>query len=167
MAIEVETGAGSATGESYASVSDVDTFQSNRGVTLWATLSTAEKEQALRRATQYMEQMYRLRWVGRRFLSAQSLSWPRIDARRADYPDNFGTDEIPTEVVSACCELAFKAAFGDLSPDVSRMTRREKVDVIEVEYEPGAAAFVRYRSIDNLLAPLLSAAGSTVALVRA
>ena len=78
-----------------------------------------------------------------------------------------GEDAVPTEVVSACCELAFKAAFGDLSPDISRMTRREKVDVIEVEYEPGAAAFVRYRSIDNLLAPLLSAAGSTVALVRA
>lgn len=50
MTIEVETGSGSATSESYASTSDVDTYQSNRGVTLWATLSTAEKEQALRRA---------------------------------------------------------------------------------------------------------------------
>ena len=167
MTIEVETGSGSATSESYASTADVDTYQSNRGVTLWATLSTAEKEQALRRATTYMEQFYGLRWIGRRYLSAQALSWPRINAPRADYPDNYATDAVPTEVVSACCELAFKAAFGDLSPDISRMTRREKVDVIEVEYEPGAAAFVRYRSIDNLLAPLLSAAGSTVALVRA
>ena len=164
MTIEVETGSGSASSESYASVADVDTYQSNRGITLWATLSTAEKEQALRRATTYMEQVYRLKWIGRRYLSAQALSWPRIDAERADYPDTYDTDAIPTEVVSACCELAFKAAFGDLAPDLGRTTKREKVDVIEVEYEKGVP-YVRYRAIDNLLAPLLTGIGSTFARV--
>lgn len=172
MALTVETGSGSASSESYASTSDVDTYQSNRGVTLWATLSTAEKEQALRRATTYMEQVYRLRWKGWRYTRDQALSWPRESVERLDYGlgDYYETDAVPVEVVNACCEMAFKAAFGDLSPDIGRVTKREKVDVIEVEYEGGRAPFVRYRAIDNILAPLLkgdAGGDSFVRMVRA
>lgn len=171
MALTVETGSGSASSESYASVADVDVYQSNRGVTLWATLSTAEKEQALRRATTYMEQVYRLRWKGLRTSIPQALSWPRYLAERVDVgyyapAGYYETNVVPSEVVAACCELAFKAAFGDLSPDIGRVTKREKVDVIEVEYESGRAPFVRFRAVDNLLAPLLKGDASGSSFVQ-
>ena len=41
MALETETGTGSATAESFCSVADADTYHAARGTTLWATLTTA------------------------------------------------------------------------------------------------------------------------------
>jgi hypothetical protein len=51
VSLIVEDGTGLATAESYISVADADTRQAALGITNWATLSTAEKEQALRRST--------------------------------------------------------------------------------------------------------------------
>jgi hypothetical protein len=54
MALITETGAGLANAESLISVADADTYHSGVGNTDWAALSVTDKEQALRRATQYM-----------------------------------------------------------------------------------------------------------------
>src|SRR5438874_13139048 len=113
MSLIVETGAGLADAESYASVAAADTRMAALGLTNWATLTTTEREQALRRSTQYIEQAYRARWVGRRVHLTQALSWPRGWVMVDGFPVN--ADVVPTEVANACIDLAFKAAAGDLA----------------------------------------------------
>lgn len=164
MTIEVEDGTAKANAESYASVADADTFHSNRGNTLWATMATAEKEQALRRGTDYMEQVYRERWEGVRGTITQALSWPRAYVEYPDVADFYPTsyypdDEVPTEVVNACAEIAFKAASGELAPDIDRVTSREKLGPMEVQYKDSGKPYKTYRSIDNMLAVWLESTG--------
>ena len=89
MSLNVETGTGASNSESYASVTNADTYHSNRGNSLWATLTTPEKEQALRRATDYMEQVYRKRWKGVRVNATQALSFPREWVEREDYTNAY------------------------------------------------------------------------------
>lgn len=162
MTLVVEDGTAKANAESYISVTDADTYFANRGYTLWATMSTNEKEQALRRSTDYMLQVYRLKWKGSRASATQALDWPRgqvvLDDSGISYPGN----EVPQEVRNACAELAFKAAGGDLAPDIGQRTLREKVDVIEVEYDRYSPQFTQYRAIDNLLAPFLKDVGGAI-----
>jgi hypothetical protein len=163
MALVTEDGTAKADAESYASLADADAYFTGRGNATWAALSTEAKEQALRKATDYMGQVYRMRWAGYRKTDTQALDWPRYAVPKPDfyaYYAYYGEDDVPAEVVRACCELAVRASASDLAPDVGRRKLREKVDVIEVEYDPSAAAYTTYRAIDALLAPLLTAGGS-------
>lgn len=175
MALIVEDGTGRADAESYISVADADSYFELRGYTTWATMSEAEKEAALRRGTDYMLQAYRVSWKGTRTTATQALDWPRAWVEREDYlvsPVNapqilcgtfyYPSNEVPREVAHACAELAYRAAAGDLSPDLGRRTVRERVDVLEVQYDPNAPQHVVFRAIDNLLRPFLSSAGSSV-----
>jgi hypothetical protein len=128
-------------------------------------LTTTEKEQALRRATQYMEQAFRGRWVGVRLHKDQGLSWPRWNVIVDGYPVD--PDVVPTVVANACADLAFKAASGDLNVDLTRAVTREKVGPIETEYERFSPQATRYRSLEMALAPYLKGSTSSVQLVRA
>ena len=56
MTLIVEDGTGKSDAESFASVASADAQMTALGITIWTSLVTEEKEQALRRATQYMEQ---------------------------------------------------------------------------------------------------------------
>lgn len=138
--------------ESYCSVSDADAYHTARGNTAW-TGEDAAKEALLRKATDYMGQVYGLRWKGDRVSAEQALDWPR------DGVEAFGfgvdTDIVPDAVANACAELALRALSGALTPDVTRRTIREKVGPIEVEYDRNAPALPDYQAIDNLLAPYL------------
>jgi len=180
MAIIVENGTGLANAESYASVAAADTYHANRGNTLWATMSVGEKEAALRRATDYMRQAYRLRWKGARLNETQALDWPRNFVEREDFQaaltyggqgyggyHYYASDAVPSEVADACCLAAFKAASGDLAPDIEPLAIREKVGPIEVERAAGSARVVRYQALDNILAPLLKRGGGTLMVTRA
>jgi hypothetical protein len=172
MSLNVETGTGSSTSESFASVADADLYHSNRGNTAWAAIaSTALKEAALRKATDYMEQSYRLRWLGYRHTEAQALSWPRDEVQRADFTylnqwSFYPNDEVPTEVKNACAELALKASADELSPDLTQGVIREKVDVLEVEYDKYSSQSPRYVAIDRLLSPFLSGSSASRSVVR-
>ena len=165
MALEVETGTGSATAESYASVTQADTRLAALGMTNWATLEVAEKEQALRRATQFMEQRYRDKWKGTRLYRAQALSWPRYGA----IVDDFDVDStvVPAEVKNACADLAVKALAEDLNPDLTRAVIREKVGPLETEYSAHSPQGTRFVSVDQALGPFLRGGGANVRLVRA
>lgn len=172
MALIVEDGSGSnPLAESYISVANALTYHAARGNSAWATLSTAQQEQALRRATDYIEQVYGRRWNGHIKSVAQPLSWPRNYVTRADvgygwsyYPN----DSVPLQVQNACAELALKAAAGELAPDLERTVIREKLDTLDVEYDKNGPQYVRYRAIDNLLAIFLNGmGGANTPLVRA
>ncbi len=157
MTLIVEDGTGKSDAESYVSVADTDTYLLNLGYTVWAKLNTQENEQALRRATKYMGQAYRLRWIGSRKTSTQALDWPRVDA--VDYEGfEYSDSVVPQLVKNACAELSFKAASGELVQDMTQTVVREKVDKIEVEYAKGSVANTKYTGIDLSLRPILVSA---------
>lgn len=158
MALTVEDGTGKADAQSYISVADADTHFSARGITLWDTMLTAEKEQALTRATDYLVQVYRTRWLGDRVSATQALDWPREGVEVDGF--EVASDVVPAEVERACAEMAFKAASGELAADIERLTKRERVGPIEVEYSDNVLPYKVYRAIDNLLAPFLVNQGS-------
>ncbi|HWS73670.1 MAG TPA: DnaT-like ssDNA-binding protein [Quisquiliibacterium sp.] len=164
MTIIVETGAALTDAESYITVADADTYHAARGNTAWASLSTGSKEAALRKATDYMTGAYQGRWKGERATSAQALDWPRTGAVANGY--EVASDAVPAAVARACAELALRASAADLSPDLERGVRRERVDVIETEYDTTSPQATRYRAVDQLLAAYLTGGGAFVRVER-
>ena len=180
MSLIVEDGTGLATSESYMDVATATQYHADRGNAAWAALTTPQAEQALRKATDYMVQQYRQRWKGRRVLITQALDWPRVGVVLQDFGgsqgrNNFGSyglfqvsfTIVPIPVARACAELALRASAGDLAPDLGRPTILEKVDVIEVQYAPGARQAVMYRAVDNLLLPYLIRGPNALQVSRA
>lgn len=172
MALEVETGLGSAIAESYASVVDANLYHANRGNAAWAALaSDSLREQALRKATDYLTQNYRGRWKGiKTFPSVQALDWPRYNVIRDD-DDNLniylGSETIPIELKNAACELALRSLTESLAPDLERLTRSEAVGSLSVTYEPGSPQYKQYRAVDMILRPLLDVSRVSMEVVRA
>lgn len=173
MALIVETGTGSASSESYASVAEADTYHGNRGNTLWVALLEVEKEQALRRATAFMTQVYRMRWTGYRMSDVQALDWPRAYVPVPDIVGIYrGTAFIPGNIVpsvvrDACIELANYAASGDLNPPSTQNVVSKEVGPIKVVYDKDSPSGKRFTSVDALVAPFLAYGANTMKLVRA
>lgn len=180
MAIVVEDGTALANSESYISVAETTQYHADRGNAAWAALTSPQMEQSLRKATDYMIEEYRERWKGRRVLITQALDWPRVGVVLEDFGgsqgrNNFGSyglfqvsfQIVPIPIARACAEFALKASTGDLAPDLGRPTIMEKVDVIEVQYQPGARQITKYRAMDNLLSPYLIGMGYVNKVTRA
>lgn len=141
----VETGEGLPNADSYVSVADATTYFQSRGLTGWVTSPTAPAEQALVRATAYIDGRYRKQFPGRRLNGRdQALEWPR--ERAYDQAgEEIDDDSVPREVKDATCEAALRefTTPGSLNPDVVPAERviRERVDVIDVTYaDPGTAS---------------------------
>lgn len=195
MTLTVEDGTVVAGANSYVTVAEADTYFENLGEALWTSTATDEgKEAALAKAASYMQQKYRLSWKGSRVEAFQSLDWPR---RGVDVPDFFdpfyrqvnvplqfqdtvfiGENVIPEEVKQAQMLLALATldsagtSTTNLQPSLGRLTKREKVGSLEVEYmDPGQGGQSRqttyYWDAENLLAPYLRPSrGHTGMLVR-
>lgn len=151
--------------ESLCSVAFADGYHVARGNTLWSTMTTTEKEQALRRFTEHAVR-YRDQWKGYRVYSTQALDWPRSSV----CVDGFTvlSNIVPTEVQNAWALGAFKAASGDLDPDLTQTVKRKKVGPIEVEYADNSSQAKRFKAIDQILGPYLTGmGGANVRLVRA
>ena len=168
MALITEDGSVVAGAESYATVAFCDTYHSNFGNAAWAALTTAQKEQYLRRATQHMLQMYRPRWKGYRKDAAQILDWPRsfvyqesfIHGAVGSYPYLVSDTIVPNEVKTACADLALKASTETLLPDGTQQIAEETIGPITVKYDPYSPANKQYFSIDAILSPYLSGIGN-------
>lgn len=154
--------------DSYLSVSDADTYWSNRNNTTWSTASTAAKEAALREATQYLDGAYS-------FIGTQKvdnvLAWPRFDVyvRSGNfYGLSYDSDTIPPQIKNACAELALEALSDRLAPTLDRggAVKREKVDVIEVEYMDWAPSGRTFKMVSLILKPLTEGNANTRKLVR-
>jgi hypothetical protein len=163
LVVEDETGLDNA--ESYLSIADADTYHSNRGNSAW-TGSTAVKEAALRKATEYLDLTYS--WKGDIFSTTQALNWPRTgisdsQGRELDYT-------VPQKIKDATAELALASLSSDLLEiqDNSNYIKREKVEGLEVEYKDGSPTGKQYLLVDRMLSGLYSTSygGSTVKLDR-
>lgn len=156
---------------SYLSVADADSYWSARNNSTWSGASTAAKEKALIEATQYIDGSYD--FVGVMTDLDQTLAWPRAGAYITSGPfkgRSYDSDEIPQCVKDACAELAFQALSTNLVTvnDRGGAIKRQKVDVIEIEYADNAPTQKSYDFVDMIIKPVLGGAGSSnVSLTRA
>lgn len=167
MSFTVEDGTVVSGANSYVSVAYADTYHDDRSNASWANINTAQKQSALIKATDYIEQTYELRWIGWRISEIQPLSWPR----GFHDPDLYDTayeisGEIPDKIKQAVCLLALESISSDLNPTQGRNVKREKVDVIEVEYQDGAKIGKTRPAIDGLLRRYLSGGSLNARTVR-
>jgi hypothetical protein len=169
MSIIVETGTASATSEAYASVAFCDTYHANIGNTLWATLQTTEKEQALRRAANFMCQSFRLQWKGSRVNSTQALDWPRYDVEIPDLGvyNVLMPDMVPVTVQQANAELALIGAAGELNPNATQGVISKTVGPLKIVYDSNSPTGKKYTAVNDMLRPFLqSGSGASMKLRR-
>ena len=165
MAFVPETGAGLSNSNSYSTVAQADSYFADRGNADWAALTTTAKEQALIKATDFLEATYRSAWKGYRVSGTQALSWPRVDVVADGFP--IPANIVPLPVTYACAELAIRSTTTTLLADQGQQVKREKVDVLEVEYQDYSDPTERYPAVNRLLLPfLLSTSASGFAQVR-
>ena len=166
MSIVTETGSGSATAETYISKDDADTYHAARGNDTWATITTAQKEQALRRATEWMTQAFTSRWQGERaYPLVQALDWPRVGVTVNSVSVDY--DIVPETIERACAEMALRAAAGPLLDDLTQGVTSETVGPIQVVYDKTSNRKTRYSAIEAMLTPYLKAGGGiSMGLVR-
>ncbi len=158
----VEDGTGLSNANSYLSVAEADTYHENHsGSSAWCSANQANKEKALRLATQYLDVQYCNRWKGYRANEGQALTWPRTYA----YDDDgysYDSNEIPQRLKNACAELALRVIQGDtLLDDISKpgtiKSKSVKVGPIEktTEYMGGLSPVKKYPLIEGQLKPII------------
>jgi hypothetical protein len=169
MSLIVEDGSGVAGAESYASVAQASAYHAARGATAWNDVD--DKEAALRKATDYMLQTYRLAWKGYRVNPEQALDWPRYECYIPWLGKNSGdylipSNMVPFEVRSACMELALRTAAEDLNPDLTQQVLSSKVGPLSITYAETSPQYKRFRAVDMMLRHLLSGNGITAKVGR-
>jgi hypothetical protein len=186
----VETGAIVAGANTYATLAEADAFFQDSVDTVWFSASERNKKVALISAVRYMQQRYRMQWKGARMDAFQALDWPRRGVDVPDFfdpyytnafvPNNFEnsafvpTNVIPNEVKVAQLLLARAtldssgASTVVLQPALGRVTKREKLGDLEVEYADGAAGQrlqTIYWDSKEVLRPFLKPSSATTGTV--
>lgn len=160
MSLIAETGAALSTSESLCDVATALAYFTDRGNTAWLALSIAQQEQALRRATDYMERVHKQQWQGLRVNNTQALDWPRVGVTANGY---FVLSTIvPIPVQRACAELALRAAAGDLLVDTTQQKTSTKVGDIEVAFDKNSPQAVQYPAVVAMLQPYFGSSSKTV-----
>ncbi len=121
MAFVAEDGTGLTLANSYITEAIADTHHTDRGNGKWTDLTMAQKEEALVRATDYIDKRFGRKFVGRRQSRGQGLEWPRSDAFDKDefLLTGIAVDAVPRQLQKACAEYALRAALVNvLAPDV-------------------------------------------------
>lgn len=158
MALVIETGAGVAGANSYASVLELKTFAGNRGLEIPAV--TGDLEKALVLACDKLETY---RFKGAKVDPLQALAWPRSEVYLEDATEPLAEDFIPDRLKMAQCQFAVEVANGtDLQPTGDgREIVMEKVDVLETKYaERGAGAVSpQFTKAEGFLSSLLENGG--------
>ena len=162
MSLIVEDGTGLSNAESYLSVADADSYHTLRVNTGWAG-TTAEKEAALRGATEYLTYTYGQKWLGTKKTETQSLDFPRVDIVTRDnftLPD----DVLPSALKYATAELALRVRQGDvLLPDQDNPGTIEEYEVSvgpikeRTKYLGGQSQVKYYPVVSRMLAGLAQA----------
>ena len=146
MAIVVEDGTIVAGANSYVSEAELTTYATDRGITL-----SGGTEALLLKAMDYLET---LDFIGDKSTADQPLQWPRTDV----YIDGYYVDAetIPQDLKNAEMALAISIDGGaDPMATIERATKREKADVLEVEYMDNASTVAIITSVNRLLRKLL------------
>lgn len=168
MAFTVEDGTGLSDANAYISVAEFKAYHDERGNSYEAACKDSTIQQAIIRATDYIEKRWRNRWKGVRESEAQALAFPRVYLFDED---GYVIDGIPAKLKQATAEYAVRAITITLMPDPQiddtslRVRRkREKVGPIETETEFAEEAprdLRPYPAADRLLIDYVTPAGRT------
>lgn len=164
----VEDGTGVANANSYQTRAALIAYAAARGVTLPDDATT---DVLAIEAMDYIE-TFRGRFTGQVVADDQALSWPRTYAYI--YGKLVAITYIPRELKQAQAALVMILKSGvKLMPVIDQtaaFVKREKVDVIEVEYSEsvrlGMNEFPSMPQIDALLQPLLGSGGFFLSTMR-
>ncbi len=182
MTLTVETGANVAEANSYVTIDEFKSLMTDMGEITLAEADNDQIEPALIKGAQYLEQKYRLLWKGSRVHATQRMNWPRRGVDVPDFFDPFFRDlsnvpisfqdtlfiaenEIPYEVKVAQMLLAketFSGALstGSLQNALGRVTKREKLGVLEVEYfdetQGSGRQTTKYWNAEQTIEPFLA-----------
>ena len=154
--------------DSYVSITDADTYWSDRNNPTWSAATTVEKEAAIREATQYIDGYFS--FIGQQ-KTDNVLAFPRhdVEIKSGNFAGlYYDSNTIPPQIEQACCELALQALSSrlDEAKDRGGLVKRVKVDVIETEYIDFAPSGKTYKFVANILKPLLSSTTGVKKLVR-
>lgn len=166
MALIIEDGTGVTGANSYASVAEIKAYCQQRGIDLPPT--DPEIEVMAVQAFDYVES-FEARYKGRRTYPNQRTAWPRTGVKFGcdDFPDN----QIPWQLKEAQCQATAESVDADLMPNITAAVKREKVDVLEVEYASatttdGMTPTPSFPKVDAKLAMLFASSGYRVRVVR-
>lgn len=158
MAFIVENGTGLSAANALASVEAVTAWLTDRGDdAAWAAATTAARQAAIVKATDYIANHRRYRWRGTKGSYAQALPWPRTGATEED-GQTVPSDVVPARVVAATAFLAARSLAGtDLQPDLEHggMVKSESIGPVSVTYRDGAPPESVIMAVDGIVAPLL------------
>lgn len=172
---DIDAVAGSATGNSFATTDEGDTYCDARlNSTAWTGASDDDKSRALIEATREINQV---NYRGDRTTFTQLLCWPRNFAINPDLPQIIGVKDIaqlyyantvvPDRIKNATIELALEFLKGgttDIAALDSKINvKRKKVDVLETEFVDPAErpqGLSRFPRVMTFIGPLIDDAGS-------
>lgn len=164
MALVVEDGTGKDNADSYISRANADTYFTDRASPSdWTDLTDDQKDSALRYGTRYVDDNYS--FVGVITKDAQTLSWPRYRACDSE-GRNISSSVVPLAVVHAVCEAGISHIEEALNAAEGRKTKKEKLDVLELEYFEHANVLISRPYIDAMLRKLLKSGGGMVIMNR-
>lgn len=150
MSLIIEDGTGKSDAESYIDLAYLQVYATKRGLDI-----TGISEANIIKAMDYFESAYQFK--GTKLKETQALAFPRLIN---------GVVEYPVRIKSAICELAIKSKSAELLADSERLTKREKVGEIEVEYSEYSKDETNYNFVINLIMPWLLGSGISGSLVR-
>jgi hypothetical protein len=159
MSFTVEDGTGLPDSNAYVGTAFADSYFSDRGVAAWTGDDTT-KQQAIIRATDYIETVWSSRFRGQPLTTTQALAFPR---------DLF--NGLPVQLQKATAEYALRALTATLLPDPTSddsglkvVSEVKKVGPIETDKTYAADQNVKpikaYPAADMLLRQLCAPAGA-------
>lgn len=163
MALVIEDGSGVSGANSYNTVQEIKDYASARGESVPST--DAEIEALAIQATDYMEQ-FRFDYQGSIVDPLQALSFPRtgVEIDGYEYPPTI----LPSQLAKAHAQATIEAYTSELIPNPSQAVKKEKVDVLEVEYQDTSTSAVGFPKVEMLLRPLFSSRSPfSIRVVRA
>lgn len=151
MAIIIEDGSIVAGANSYASESQLSDYADVRGISLLIS-----QDELLIRAMDFIEQ---LDYVGSRLTKDQPLQWPRDNVFIDGFP--YSKSEIPPQLIKAQLAVAISINAGvDPLSTIERATKKEKLDVLEVEYQDNASATPVIRAVNAAIRKIVKGGGA-------
>tara|TARA_R100000152_G_C6782307_1_gene219766 strand:- start:10474 stop:10965 length:492 start_codon:yes stop_codon:yes gene_type:complete len=163
MALVIEDGSGVTGANSYNSVTALREYAVARGESL--PTADAEVEALAIQATDYMEQ-FRLQYQGDIVDPLQALAFPREGVVIDGY--EYPATTLPSYLARAHAQATIEAYTSELIPNPSQSVKKEKVDVIEVEYQDTSTSAVGFPKVEMLLRPLFSSRNPfSIGVVRA
>ena len=147
---------------SIVATAEFTQYCADRNITISGTYG--DESELLILAMDYFEQQP---FRGIKFIETQPLQFPRSDLFIDGYLSN--SSQIPELVKDAQITIAISIMAGnDPLSTVDRAVKREKVDVIEVEYMDNASISTVIRSIGNAMRKLVtsSTGGNNIRTIR-